>query len=98
MVITAGYDPQDAVSLITRRSRHVAQWFVATQPDIQNLAGPHAFQPQLGPHEGHGTNLARDIQPVVRGQGFVASMRGVGIGHGDNYTPPDGRCRLPLHA
>jgi len=65
MVITLGYDPQNAVALIARRPRHVTQRLLAAQPDDENFTRAHALQLELGAHEGHGTNFAGDVDGMV---------------------------------
>jgi len=82
MVIALGYDPQNDVSLVSSRARHVAQGFLAAQADSEHLAGLHSFEPELGAHERHRANLAGDVERLV------------GAGHGANYTPFDRRCRV----
>lgn len=66
MFIAVGYDSQDDMALVPRRTRHVAQRFLAAQPDAQHLARLHALQPQLGADEGHGADLAGDVDRLVR--------------------------------
>src|SRR5262245_28710757 len=83
MVIARRYDPQNEVSLVTRRPRNVAQRLFAAQADVEHLARLHALEPQLGAHEGHGTDLAGNVYSLVRGSG-----------HGFNYTAPALQCRL----
>ena len=92
MVTTVGYYPQNAVSLLARRFGHVAQRFVPSKPDAQDFARAHALQPELRAHEGHRANLAGNVDDLV---GFD---RLGGHGHWPNYTPPEGRCRVPEHA
>jgi len=82
MVIALGYDTQNDVSFVPRRTRHVAQRLFAAQPDGEHLAGLHAFELELGAHKRHWADLAGDVERLV------------GAGHGANYTPSDRRCRV----
>lgn len=91
MVIACGYDAQNDVSLITRRTRHVAQRLFAAQPDGQHFTRTHALQPELGANERHRTNLAGDVDGLV--WSLVWNFEN-GVGHGFNYTPRASRCRL----
>jgi hypothetical protein len=83
MVIAGRYDPQNDVSFVTRRARNIAQRLIAAQSDMEHIARQHALELELGPYEGHGTDLA----------GYVDSFVG-GRGHCFNYTAPALRCRL----
>jgi len=66
MVIALGYDTQNDVAFVPCRSRHVAQGLLATQADGEHFAGLHAFEPELGAHEGHRADLGRDVDRLVR--------------------------------
>jgi hypothetical protein len=91
MVITLGYYPQNAVSLIARSAWHIAQRLVAPKANVQDLAGMHSFKAKLRAHERHRTYFACDVDPLVVDDGR-------GLGHAINYTPLGGGCRLVSHA
>jgi Fur family transcriptional regulator, ferric uptake regulator len=57
---------QDAVALLARGAGHVAQRFIALEAHAQDLARLHAFEPELGAHEGHRADLGRDVDRLVR--------------------------------
>src|SRR5579871_4508342 len=94
MVIALGYDPQNAVSFIAGGARHIAQWLIAAQSNTQDFSGTHAFEPQLGPHEGHRTDLARNVDRLAD---RVGRSWALGPRHGANYTSLEARCRLVSH-
>ena len=65
MGLTIVFDPQNGVALLARGARHVAQRLLAAEANAQDLARLHALELELGAHEGHGADLARDIDGVV---------------------------------
>jgi Fur family ferric uptake transcriptional regulator len=65
MALAIGVDGQNDVPFLAGGARHVAQRFFAAQANAQNLARPHAFELELGAHEGHGTDLAGDVYGLV---------------------------------
>ena len=83
MVIAGRYDPQNDVSFVTSRARHIAQRLIAAQSDVEHIARQHALELELGAYEGHGTDLAGNVDRLVGG-----------AGHGFNYTAPALQCRL----
>lgn len=57
---------QDAVAFLARGAGNVAQRFLALEAHAQDLARLHAFELELGAHEGHGADLGRDVDRLVR--------------------------------
>ena len=66
MGIASVFDRQDAVAFLARGAGDVAQRLLAAQTHAQDLARFHAFEPELGAHERHGADLARDVDRLVR--------------------------------
>jgi Fur family ferric uptake transcriptional regulator len=66
MGIARLFDRQDAVAFLARGARDVAQRFFALEAHPQDLTWLHAFEPELGAHEGHGADLGCDIDRLVR--------------------------------
>jgi len=67
-------DAQDGMALVAGGPGYVAQGFLAPQAHAQHLAGSHAFQLELGSYEGHGADLARDVDGLVRGGDHDAQL------------------------
>jgi Fur family transcriptional regulator, ferric uptake regulator len=65
MGLAVAFDPQNGVAFLARGTRYVAQWLLAAQANAQDLAWLHALELELGTHEGHRTNFARDVDGVV---------------------------------
>ena len=65
MVVAVGLDRQDGVAFLAGGPRHVAQGLLAAQAHAQELARLHALEPELGADEGHGADLARDVDRLV---------------------------------
>ena len=66
MGIACIFDRQDAVAFLARGAGDVAQRFLAAEAHAQDLARLHALEPELGAHEGHGADLGRDVDRLVR--------------------------------
>src|SRR4029450_11106007 len=54
------------VAFLACGAGNVSQRFFAAEADAQDLARLHAFEPELGSHEGHGADLGRDVHRLVR--------------------------------
>ena len=65
MGIACNFYRQDAMAFLACGAGDVAQRFLATQAHAQDLARLHAFEPELGAHEGHGADLARDVDRLI---------------------------------
>jgi hypothetical protein len=85
-------DPQNGVALVASGSGNIPEWLVASQPDAQNLARMHPFEPEFGAHEGHRTDFAGNVDVMV------GLYRAWVYGHVPNYTPNADRCRVLCHA
>jgi Fur family transcriptional regulator, ferric uptake regulator len=57
---------QDAVAFLARGAGDIAQRLLALEAHAQDLARLHALEPELGAHEGHGADLGRDVDRLVR--------------------------------
>ena len=57
---------QNAVAFLARGAGDVAQGFLALEAHAQDLARLHALEPEFGAHEGHGADLGRDVDRLVR--------------------------------
>ena len=71
MVIAGGYDPQNDVPFVTSRARHIAQRLIAAQSDVEHIARQHALKHEFGADEGHGADLAGNVDVIVGLYGHV---------------------------
>jgi hypothetical protein len=66
MGIACIFDRQDAVAFLTCGAGNVAQRFLAFEAHAEDLTRLHAFEPELGAHEGHRADLGGDVDRLVR--------------------------------
>jgi hypothetical protein len=71
MAVAVRLDTQDDMSFVSRGTRHIAQRLVPTQAHRQYRAGPHALEAELGSDEGHGADLAGNVDVIVGLYGHV---------------------------
>jgi len=69
--ITIRVDAQNGMPFVPRGTRDIAQRLVPSQAHGQYLAGLHALEAELGPDEGHGADLAGNVDVMVGLYGHV---------------------------
>lgn len=71
MDIAVRLDVQNGMAFVPCGTRDIAQGLVAAQAYGQDFSGLHALKPELGPDEGHGADLAGNVDVMVDLYGHV---------------------------
>ena len=58
-------DAKNGMSLVPRGARDIAQRLVSAQAHGKDFAWTHALEPELCPDEGHGAELAGNVDVMV---------------------------------
>ena len=73
MGVAGRLDRQDGMTFLPGGTGHVAQRLFAAQAYGQDLAGRHALELELGANEGHGADLAGDVDRLIEVDCHVAA-------------------------